>query len=294
MKVMSDPKITIFCRRSESHLGAEMSSNDESLRGQVGGPPEPAERPPKLLSFHSISEPQSEAEAGFYISGPSFRWTLWLLNRLGYIIAHPNDFLDNKLANKHVILTFDDAYDDLYSELLPVMNASGMAPIIFVVANAIGGTNVWDQRMGFRARTLLTLDQLREMQRHGATIGAHSLSHRALSSLCCSEIQQEVLGSKLRLEDMFGCAIEWFAYPYGQVDARVRAAVAQAGFQAAVTTEPGLNLRQDRLALRRTEINSKDRLLDIVGKLLTGRDIRRGLRKRIKKQLTAISRALNS
>jgi len=187
-------------------------------------------------------------------------------------------------------LTFDDAYDDLYSELLPIMQSTRMAPLLFVVANEVGGSNVWDRSLSVRARSLLTLEQLREMQRYGAVIGAHSLTHPSLPLLSCSEIMREVRDSKFRLEDMFGCAVEWFAYPYGHVDRKVRAAVAEAGFKAAVTCEPGLNMWQDRLALRRIEVNSKDTMFDLVGKLITGKDVRHGLKDRIMKRWAILSR----
>jgi peptidoglycan/xylan/chitin deacetylase (PgdA/CDA1 family) len=103
---------------------------------------------------------------------------------------------------------------------------------------------------------------------------------------------REVRDSKFRLEDLFGRPVEWFAYPYGQADRKVRAIVAEAGFKAAVTVEPGLNHWQDRLALRRIEINSKDTLVDLLAKLITGKDVRRGFKNRIRKRQAILSRFL--
>src|SRR5262249_36788988 len=48
--------------------------------------------------------------------------------------------------------------------------------------------------------------------------------------------------SKSRLEDMLGNEVSCFAYPYGHVDARIRAAVADAGYRFALTANPGRNL----------------------------------------------------
>jgi peptidoglycan/xylan/chitin deacetylase (PgdA/CDA1 family) len=74
----------------------------------------------------------------------------------------------------------------------------------------------------------------------------------------------------MRLEDLLGARVDWFAYPYGEVDRRVRAAVAEAGYAAAVTTRPGLNGWQDPLALKRLELSDLDTTLDFALKLAMG------------------------
>jgi hypothetical protein len=58
------------------------------------------------------------------------------------------------------------------------------------------------------------------------------------------------------------------------VDMRVRAAVARAGYQVAVTTEEGLNGWQDPLALKRVNICDIDSLLEFQLKVATGKDYR--------------------
>lgn len=245
----------------------------------------------RILAFHSLSQPRVDDEAHYYMSGPKFRQVLGLARKLGYSIAHPDDFLKAQLCDGQLILTFDDAYDDLHSELLPVMQTQGVAPVVFVVAGELGGSNVWDQRRGLRARSLLTVDQLKELHRHGAVIGAHSMNHPSLPGLPYADIVTEVRDSKHRLEDVFGCSVDWFAYPFGHVDRRVRAAVAQAGYKAAVTTAPGLNTWQDPLALRRIEIHSKDTALDIMGKLAIGKDVRRGVKNQLRSRWARLTDA---
>jgi peptidoglycan/xylan/chitin deacetylase (PgdA/CDA1 family) len=242
----------------------------------------------RVLMFHSVSMPQSEAEAKFYLPGPQFRQVLATAAALGYVVAHPDDLVAATLPAKSVILTFDDAYDDLYTDLLPIMMVQRLAPLIFVVAGRIGGKNDWDQKQGLRARALLTVEQLREMQKWGAVIGSHSMTHASLPTLSAEELRREVRDSKHRLEDTFGCAVDWFAYPFGHTNRKVRAAVAEAGFKAAVTTAPGLNGWQDRLVLHRIDINSNDSLLDVAGKLLTGKDIRGGIRNRVRRRWAAL------
>jgi GT2 family glycosyltransferase/peptidoglycan/xylan/chitin deacetylase (PgdA/CDA1 family) len=246
----------------------------ERLKGIAGAP-----RP--ILMFHSISMPQDSSEATYYTSPRRFRRFLSWLRMRNYTHIGPPAWLSNETPKRGVLLTFDDAYDDLYKELLPAIAEFELRPLVFVVTEKIGGTNDWDERQGLRTRLLLTLAQMREMQKHGVTFGSHSATHPLLSSLSDVDLRREVNDSKAKLEDALGTAVEWFAYPFGDVDRRVRAAVLEAGYRAAVTTNAGFNRWQDPLALNRLEIDDRDWLLDFALKLASARSYRRGLLARL-------------
>jgi GT2 family glycosyltransferase/peptidoglycan/xylan/chitin deacetylase (PgdA/CDA1 family) len=241
----------------------------------VSGPRRP------ILMFHSISKPQDDREATYYTSPRSFQRILSWLRLRNYHHVGPTEWLGGAVPERSVLLTFDDAYDDLYTELLPLASEFKLKPLIFVVADLIGKTNEWDQRQGLRKRSLLTSDQLREMQRAGVTFGSHSLTHPLLTSLSNSALLQEVKDSKAKLEDLLGSPVEWFAYPFGDVDRRVRAAVLEAGYKAAVTTNAGFNRWHDPMTLNRFEIDDRDWLLDVALKLATGRSYRRSVSARL-------------
>ncbi len=73
-------------------------------------------------------------------------------------------------------------------------------------------------------------------------LGAHSLSHRALTHLNDDELKREIIGSADYVESLCGRRPTCFAYPYGDarsVDSRTVNAVCNAGFTLAVTTTPG-------------------------------------------------------
>jgi peptidoglycan/xylan/chitin deacetylase (PgdA/CDA1 family) len=73
----------------------------------------------------------------------------------------------------------------------------------------------------------------------GVSIGAHSRTHADLTTCSDAHLEREVRGSREDLEDLLGAPCTRFAYPNGRLDARVRAAVAAAGFRTAVTTVRG-------------------------------------------------------
>ncbi len=234
------------------------------------------------LLLHSISEPQTEEESTYYLGPSKFRRMMHYFQAAGYTTASTEQWLQNRVTKKQVLLTFDDGYDDLFEELLPLAIEHRYTPLIFLTVDQIGGSNVWDQKHGLRTRKLLTLDQIREMQRYGIQFGSHTLSHPWLPSLSDTELHREVHESKHRLEDLLGVEVTSFAYPHGGVDRRVRAAVANAGYKLAFTTEPGLNGWNDPLCQHRSELNQLTSLLEFACKLRTGRSCFTAISARIK------------
>ena len=270
-------------RKTGEYWGAMRATGaTEATLHQLAGPVK------RILAFHSISDAVTDAERNFYTSPAKFRRYISWLKTAGYKFHDPRESLDSA-GDRSVVVTFDDAYDDIYTEVFQLTVQLGLKPLVFVVGAQIGGSNVWDQRQGYRSRALLTAAQIRELQKHGFVFGAHSMTHASLPSLADADLVREVRDSKARLEDLLGERVTWFAYPFGHVDRRVRAAVAEAGFTAAVTTHPGLSWWDDPLALKRIEIYDRDTLLDFVLKVQTGRDVRRGLLRRVKRLLSGTS-----
>ena len=224
----------------------------------------------RALMLHSICEPLSKEEASYYIAPRRFKDLMRRFQRMGYKTATTAQWLQDDMPGNHVLLTFDDGYDDLYDELLPLVIEHGHTPVIYLVADRIGASNVWDQQNGLRARNLLTLEQIREMQKYGVEFGSHTLTHPWLPGVSDAELKHEVGDSKHRLEDMLGVAVDSFAYPSGGVDRRVRSAVAAAGYKLAFTTLPGANWWNDPLCQRRAEINDHTTALDFAFKLRRG------------------------
>lgn len=94
--------------------------------------------------------------------------------------------------------------------------------------------------MSFVEAMILDKAELQALSRHPlATIGAHSVSHRAMARLSPEALRQEIGASRQALETIIGRAPTVFAFPYGhhaQAGAREYRAVAEQGFAIAVTT----------------------------------------------------------
>jgi len=75
-----------------------------------------------------------------------------------------------------------------------------------------------------------------------ATIGAHTVSHTALSALAKEQQQKEIFASKQDLENMTGKEITTFSYPFGRKQDYDRASIRlcrEAGFSKAAANFPG-------------------------------------------------------
>ena len=222
------------------------------------------------LMLHSIASPQKPEESTYYIAPKRFHRYMRWFRRAGYQTASLEQWMRDAVPDKHVLLTFDDGYDDLYEHLMPLVIEHGYKPLIFLVADRIGQSNLWDQASGLRARGLLTLDQIREMQRYGVGFGSHTMTHPWLPDVPDAQLQREVRDSKSRLEDLLGNEVASIAYPYGGVDMRVRSAVHAAGYKAGFTIKSGLNWWNDPLCQRRADVNDYTSLVDFLFQLRAG------------------------
>jgi peptidoglycan/xylan/chitin deacetylase (PgdA/CDA1 family) len=146
-----------------------------------------------------------------------------------------------------VVVTFDDAWADNHTNALEHLVERRIPATLFVPSRQL-------DRPGRMTRA-----QLLEIAAAGVSIGAHSRTHANLVSCDGAELEWEVRGSREDLEDLLGEACTRFAYPGGRVDARVRVAVAAAGFRTAVTTVRGwARAGTDPLAVPRNMLGDFD------------------------------------
>jgi peptidoglycan/xylan/chitin deacetylase (PgdA/CDA1 family) len=151
-------------------------------------------------------------------------------------------------------VTFDDGYAGVFEHAVPVVRALRMPATVFLVAAAVGRSAPfpWD---GAAVHPPADWDQIRAALGGGIEVGAHSCTHPSLPRLTDAELEREIVASRDMLRQATGVTPQFFAYPFGHWDARVRDAVRQAGYLGALTLDFGLNgRREDRWALRRVNV----------------------------------------
>ena len=141
----------------------------------------------KVLLYHRlISESDSEDWANIAVRESIFLHQIELLHRWGYASITFRDyemFLKGELnlPRKPVIITFDDAYEEIYSVAMPILQKFGMTAVIFTIGDFSIRESIWDKGKGETFK-LLDKKQLVELHSAGCEIGSHSLTHPRLPS----------------------------------------------------------------------------------------------------------------
>jgi peptidoglycan/xylan/chitin deacetylase (PgdA/CDA1 family) len=79
----------------------------------------------------------------------------------------------------------------------------------------------------------MTVDDMRTLADAGMTFGFHTIQHPLLTKLSRTELATALIDGRETLADAVGQDIEYLAYPYGRVDARVASMARRLGYSAA-------------------------------------------------------------
>lgn len=194
------------------------------------------------LTYHKVGpRPWGVRLRGLYLSPSLFRRQLEELTQIGATFLTPNDFPQGATKERGVVLTFDDGFANTLQHALPTLLVYRATAIQFLVADRLGRLNGWEMAQGEVPERLMDRSEIREWLAAGQLIGAHTRTHPHLPTLPLRHAREEVFGSKKKLEDLFGCPIDHFCYPYGEVSPAIVDLVGEAGYRTAWTTRPVAN-----------------------------------------------------
>jgi peptidoglycan/xylan/chitin deacetylase (PgdA/CDA1 family) len=188
-----------------------------------------------------------------------FREHLTGLLRRGFRFWSLHQVLESRAAGQEVpgravVVTFDDGYESVYTEALPVLRELHVPATVFVNSAYLDRddpfpTDGWG--LAFRDRAPLasyrplTLEQCRELLRSGLVeLGAHTHTHQDLRDRP-REFREDLQTNLDFLREHFQVRDVTFAFPYGSphlgfASAPLRAAAREVGVLCALTTEPVL------------------------------------------------------
>ena len=124
-------------------------------------------------------------------------------------------------------VTFDDGHISNYEFALPILQSWGIVARFFIT---VGWTGKRSGFMGWR--------ELRSLHDSGQLIGAHGWSHTLLTNCTQEDLDRELSGARLMLEDKLGTSITTMSLPGGRYNQRVLAACRQAGYTQIFTSVP--------------------------------------------------------
>jgi len=161
-----------------------------------------------ILLYHHIA--QNGENNRYFVSPENFRAQMQYLRDLGYTSVTPSYLVSvlmrgGDLPERPVVITFDDGNMDVYENAFPVMQEMGFVGAFYIVANRL------------EADGFVGVEELTAMINAGWEVGSHSMSHVDLASNH-SLARQEILQSRLDLEEALEVPVKIMAYPFGLVD----------------------------------------------------------------------------
>lgn len=220
---------------------AEVVQRDASDWGSYVGPV-------PILMYHPIQDPiPGSAYADLFVSEDDFVDQVRWLDQSGFEAVTLQEvvaawFDGGKLPPKPVVLSFDDGYRSQFANAFPKLYKRGWPGVLDMKAQ---GSD-------------LAIESARKMVQAGWEIASHTVSHLDLRTLDPKSLQYELVESKRILERKLDTEVTNFCYPAGFYDRQVIQAVEDAGYDAALSTRPGLGRPSERWELARIRLETGD------------------------------------
>jgi peptidoglycan/xylan/chitin deacetylase (PgdA/CDA1 family) len=217
-----------------------------------------------ILMYHHIADAPPSADAvrrDLSVGPAAFAQQMSYLQANGYQTIDLAMLVDHLLAGrplpaKAIVLTFDDGYEDNYSNAYPILRRFGFGGAFFVLTDLVGqaGYASWDN--------------LIEMSRNGMDIEAHGRTHNDLAISSAEDTTWQVAGSRAILEEKLGQRVRFYCYPSGRYTAQTIAILRDNGYTAAVTIAYGVSHKASGLfELDRIRVRGTDSLDDFAAKV---------------------------
>ena len=258
----------------------------EGLAGRRAPPlPLPPASPQTLavpiLAYHHVRQqwPQDFQGRTMTVTTAAFKEELVYLRDSGYHTVTLSEltnalFYGLPLPGKPVVLTFDDGYENAFSEAFPLLKQYGFTGTFALPTGLIGG-------QGY-----LSWDQVKTMSEAGMEFVSHSVNHVSLGGPA-QQARAEMRDSRATLETKLGLPVQVLVYPFGEPFAhgsaeQQRAVVdllRQEGYAVAVTNplpgeRPNITQKGDRpYELRRVAVSGGMSLKRFAARL-EGNDVR--------------------
>lgn len=176
-----------------------------------------------VLTFHSVDNSGSVIS----VSPRIFRKLINRISEKGYKTLSLAEVVQRiisgkQLPSKHLAITFDDGFENIYKQAFPVLQEKGFCASVFLTTEYCGLKNNWEQQPPeIPILPMLTWAQVKEMSEYSFEFQAHTKSHKHLNQLPLEQAEIEIRESRTEIEDRLGYAADLFAYPYGSTSPEI-------------------------------------------------------------------------
>lgn len=207
-----------------------------------------------ILMYHSISEGDHPTQ----ISPSDFATQIAAIAETGTPVIGLDDLLDAmdgkaELADRSVIITFDDAFQDFADVAWPILSKHGFSAMVYVPTGRVGKDASWPGA-SMPPVPIMDWDTIKALSKDGAQFGSHTVTHPNLDLLSDDELVVELTQSRQTLEDQLGQTIRHFAPPYGAAGKDVQRRIGEIYDTSAGTNLNSASVNASRLDLPRVEM----------------------------------------
>jgi peptidoglycan/xylan/chitin deacetylase (PgdA/CDA1 family) len=219
-----------------------------------------------IITYHKISD---QKEFGLTtVSTAQFADQMNYLDLNGYKTVRFKDLSSyENLPKKPIIITFDDGYESVYHNAVPILSKYNFKSVIFVLTDFLGKYNIWEAATFQQKYRHLSKDQILELSDRGHEIASHGNQHRYLPLLNSKDLKEEIEDSKSYLESLLKEEITTFCYPYGRYSTKILDKVQQAGYAYATSNLRLTNEKENPYCLQRRSVYSNDSLSKFISKI---------------------------
>lgn len=228
-----------------------------------------------LCYHNVIAGPRQNGEKILHMQSDAFERDIsWMASRFEFVFLSElvARIRQGRSVRGLAAISFDDAYVGTFDNALPILRHFTVPSTIFVTSGASGsGRSFWWDWPEFSSGSLTISERdrlltqfegdagkiaaefdiapanlageylpadwsrIRTARDDLVEFGAHSVTHRALPFISDDQLNNELTVCSEAIQEQLGVRPTLFAYPYGLYDHRVLRAVAESGFDGALT-----------------------------------------------------------
>lgn len=162
-----------------------------------------------ILLYHGVLD-KTWGAATLFVKPSEFAKQMNYLKENDYTPIFVSEIDYAYAFEKPIIITFDDAYVDVYTNAFPILQTYNFKANIFVITGSIGNNLYMNEEM------IKDVDKSNLIE-----IGSHTISHYKLAEKDEQTIEKELKESKEALEKILNKEINTIAYPSGSFNSTV-------------------------------------------------------------------------
>lgn len=209
---------------SRRHKATELLRTD---RPEQAAPAVPVRRDVAvpILYYHLVDDHLYGPYPSMFVSPKEFEKQMNYLKNNDYTVIALDEIEHAGQYDKPVIITFDDGYEDNYTNAYPILKKYNYKATVFLISSFIG-------KPGY-----LNKDEINGMK-DLVSFQSHTVTHPYLTRLSSKEQEYELAASKKEIEAIAGRGVDAVAYPIGDYNQQV-IDIAKRYYKYAVLMVPG-------------------------------------------------------